>query len=181
MSSRRTQSISQRNGFSLLLARAFRGQRHQMALHGTADRRDGIGDRFAIQQPDEILDHPRVAALVPGEIIGQQADVDHLFLAAKGLYHNPLAMDVPQDFAHGAHDPQLAASIRGEGAHGKADGRSPFKQQVDHLMIHNVVVTAIDTPAVGTSLQALQDVLFRRLVLQHIDWPPQSPRFTLSR
>ena len=78
----------------------------------------------------------------------RMADVIDLPIAAAEIIDlHQVILHIGADLSHGPHDMRFPLKI-GKRTHRQSGGDPVFKQQVDRLMIHDIVVALKDAPAV---------------------------------
>src|SRR5215211_6303597 len=88
-------------------------------------------------------------------------EVQHLYLAAVAL-----------EASVGAEDLGLTEGELGEGCHRQRRGGAALVLEVDHLVVHHIVVAAVDAATVGTCPQRIQHTFFCAGGGDSLQWPP---------
>src|SRR5215211_6421159 len=88
-------------------------------------------------------------------------EVQHLHLAAVAL-----------EASVGAEHLGLTEGEVGEGCHRERRGGAALVLEVDHLVVHDIVVAAVDAATVGTCPQRIQHTFFCAGGGDSLQWPP---------
>ena len=143
-----------------------------MAFHRIGNIRNALGNRRILRnQMEESIQQMRIPAAMAAELLVQLAQINHLVQLLKAHDAQQVAVQIAKDLAPRAHHADLAPAVGGKSGHGKIDRQAALQFQIDHLMIHHIVITMIHAAPIGALAQGGHHAVFIGARRHHVQRP----------